>query len=87
MEKQYWAELEQFMGEGAWPPNRGFVTSMKETLQPGTKLDRYEGLAEYGVFRDTGTFLSPAGTLFEGRALPDYTLTKPLPTYEVLKPY
>jgi len=75
------------MGEGAWPPNRGFVTSMKEALQPGTKLDRYGGWTENGVFRDTGTFLSPAGASFEGRALPDYTLTKPLSTYEVLKPY
>jgi RHS repeat-associated protein len=85
--KQDWAALEQFMGEGAWPPNRGFVTSVKETLQPGEYVDRYGGWIEDGVFRDPGTFLSPAGASFEGRALPDYTLTKPLSTYEVLKPY
>ncbi|PXV70849.1 uncharacterized protein DUF4237 [Pantoea sp. PNA 03-3] len=72
---------------GAWPPNRGFVISVKETLQPGTKLDRYGGWTENGVIRDTGTFLSPAGASFEGRALPDYTLKKPLSTCEVLKSY
>ncbi|WP_203232222.1 TNT domain-containing protein, partial [Pantoea stewartii] len=72
---------------GAWPPNRGFVISVKETLQPGTKLDRYGGWTENGVIRNTGTFLSPAGASFEGRALPDYTLKKPLSTCEVLKSY
>lgn len=75
------------MGNGAWPPNRGFVFSTKKTLMPGTKVDRYGGWTDESGFRDTGTFLSPAGSSFEGRALPNKTLEKPLSTYEVLKPY
>lgn len=75
------------MGSGAWPPNRGFVTVKNKTLIPGTKVDRYGGWTDASGFRDTGNFLSPAGSSFVGRALPDSTLTKPLSTYEVLKPY
>ncbi|WP_288492194.1 hypothetical protein [uncultured Pantoea sp.] len=44
MEKKDWAALEQFMGEGAWPPNRGFVTSMKETLQPARYVSHLIGV-------------------------------------------
>ncbi|MDX5630992.1 MULTISPECIES: TNT domain-containing protein [unclassified Brenneria] len=85
--KQDWDALEKFMGNGAWPPNRGFVISTKKTLMPETKVNRYGGWTDGSGFRDTGTFLSPAGSSFEGRALPNHTLEKPLSTYEVLKPY
>ncbi|HDS1154186.1 TPA: glycohydrolase toxin TNT-related protein, partial [Pluralibacter gergoviae] len=84
--KQDWAALEKFMGEGAWPPNRGFVTANKTELMPGTKVDRYGGWTDDNGFHDLGTFISPAGSSFEGRALQPSTLNKPYTTYEVLKP-
>ncbi|WP_072016942.1 TNT domain-containing protein [Erwinia oleae] len=59
---------------------------MKETLQPGAKVDRYGGWTDANGFHDTGTFISPAGSSFEGRALQTSTLSKPYTTYEVLKP-
>ncbi|WP_210483821.1 glycohydrolase toxin TNT-related protein [Pantoea ananatis] len=84
--KQDWAALEQFMGEGAWPPNRGFVKATRTTLQPGTLVDRYGGWIDEKGFHDTGTFISPVGSSFEGRALQSSTLDKPYSIYEVLKP-
>ena len=84
--KQDWAALEKFMGDGAWPPNRGFITATKTTLKPGTKVDRYGGWTDADGFHDSGTFISPAGSSFEGRALQQNTLNKPYSVYEVLKP-
>ncbi|MGP0153061.1 TNT domain-containing protein [Pantoea ananatis] len=78
--------LEQFMGEGAWPPNRGFVKATRTTLQPGTLVDRYGGWIDEKGFYDSGTFISPVGSSFEGRALQSSTLDKPYSIYEVLKP-
>ncbi|MEU8323774.1 TNT domain-containing protein [Nonomuraea sp. NPDC048881] len=63
-----------------WPANRGFLgTPVKETLKPGTKIDRYgyEG----------GTFVSPVGVPFAKRALPShYESTRPYAVYTVVKP-
>lgn len=61
---------------GAWPGNRGFLgSSSKVTLEPGTIIDRYG-------FR-SGTFVSPQGTPFPMRGLPDDTLSKPFEAYRV----
>lgn len=62
----------------SWPENRGFLgSSSKMTLMPGTIIDRFG-------YR-SGTFVSPQGTPFVMRALPDSTLLKPFETYRVLK--
>ncbi len=74
------------MGPGAWSPNRGFVDTTPTLLTPGTQIDRYGGRVIDGSFTDRGTFVSPAGSSFEGRALPADTLTKPYKVYEVVKP-
>jgi len=84
--KQDWAALEQFMGEGAWPPNRGFVKATKDTLEPGSLVDRYGGWIDEKGFHDGGSFISPVGSSFEGRALQSSTLNKPYSIYEVMKP-
>ncbi len=72
-------ELVLYSGQptaGSWPGNRGFLgSSSKMTLEPGTLIDRYG-------FR-SGTFVSPQGTPFPMRALPDETLLKPFETYRV----
>ena len=36
--KQDWAALEKFMGDGAWLPNRGFITATKTTLKLAQRL-------------------------------------------------
>ena len=60
----------------SWPGNRGFLgSSNKVTLEPGSIVDRYG-------FRN-GTFVSPRGTPFPMRALPDSTLSKPFEAYRV----
>ncbi len=74
------------MGLGAWPPNRGFIKATSITLKPGTKIDRYGGRIKDGIFSDTGTFVSPAGSSFASRALPLDTLDKPYKIYEVVNP-
>ncbi|CAO4176400.1 hypothetical protein CFFPNG_02771 [Methylorubrum aminovorans] len=62
-----------------WPPNNGFTGSPKvETLQTGTRLDRYGG--------EGGSFLAPAGTPFAQRALPSSSAQQPYHSYVVLKP-
>ncbi|HYX31605.1 MAG TPA: TNT domain-containing protein [Oligoflexus sp.] len=67
------------LGNIKWPPNRGFDgPSMRDRLTKGTLLDRYG--------EPHGTFVSPAGTPFEQRALPPSAASKPLHTYEVLEP-
>lgn len=64
-----------------WPPNDGFHgTPFTQILKPGTLVDRYG--------RSGGSFLSPAGTPFEARALPPHYLnTHPYHVYEVVKPF
>jgi len=62
-----------------WPPNNGALGKVtKEKLQPGIMIDRYG--------HEGGTFVSPAGTPFEMRALPPTTNQTSLNTYKVLKP-
>ena len=62
----------------SWPPNDGFEgTPTKQTLQPGTKVDRYG-------YPENGYFASPEGTPFNERSLPaSYEATKPYSIYEV----
>ena len=62
-----------------WPANKGALGKVtNEKLKPGTIIDRYgyEG----------GSYVSPAGTPFEMRALPPTTNKAGLNTYKVVKP-
>jgi hypothetical protein len=62
-----------------YPPNNGFAgTPEAVNLQPGTRIDRYGD--------DSGSFLSPAGTPFEQRALPSSSANEQFQTFEVVKP-
>lgn len=63
-----------------WPANNGFDGEARtETLVPGTKVDRYGN--------PTGKYLSPQGTPFEQRSLPEAVRERPLNVYEVVKPF
>jgi hypothetical protein len=60
-----------------YPPNRGFLRSSSgETLEAGTRIDRY-----------AGTFVSPAGTPLEMRALPPGAGARDYHVYEVVEPF
>lgn len=62
-----------------WPPNNGFAGSPEVVnLQPGARIDRYGS--------NNGGFLSPAGTPFEQRALPNSSANSQFQTFEVVKP-
>ncbi|WP_419227300.1 glycohydrolase toxin TNT-related protein [Alteromonas sp. OM2203] len=62
-----------------WPTNMGFVGgSTNGTLRPGTRIDRYG--------TENGFFVSPAGTPFGQRALPQGFQNSPYTMYEVLRP-
>nr|WP_279237497.1 TNT domain-containing protein [Dyella sedimenti] len=65
---------------GIWPPNNGgYAPIYNTTLDVGTQLDRF-GFPG-------GTYLSPLGDSFGGRALPSsYLTTKPYFQYEVIQP-
>ncbi|WP_295843108.1 glycohydrolase toxin TNT-related protein, partial [uncultured Apibacter sp.] len=74
-----WKALEDFMGNGSWPPNQGFTNIEEITLPVGTKLDRYG--------HEGGRFLAPLGASFESRALPiSSNVSSNLRFYEVIKP-
>lgn len=63
----------------SWPPNRGFDDDMAPaTLIPGARIDRYGS--------PDGTFVAPEGTPFPMRSLPDSAVSKPLNSYEVVRP-
>jgi hypothetical protein len=65
--------------ETGWPGNSGFLTvPAMETLFQGTLIDRY-GSRE-------GSFVSPVGTPFPNRSLPDAKINAPFEIYEVLRP-
>ncbi|WP_257151023.1 TNT domain-containing protein [Bacillus wiedmannii] len=68
----------QKTGEIHWPPNDGFVsgTQKVETLQPGTRLDRYGNPA--------GSFLAPESDSFPSRALAPHSEQAPYYVYEVI---
>ncbi|WP_199925644.1 TNT domain-containing protein [Paenibacillus bouchesdurhonensis] len=69
----------QETGEINWPINDGFLsTPVKETLQPGFKIDRYG--------YDTGTFVSPEGIPYEMRAVAPGTDSRPYSVFEVVTP-
>ena len=70
-------------GELRWPPNDGFDGSpTRETLAPGTRIDRYSGRAG---LEDTGKYLSPEGADFGSRALPYDPSTQQYAVYEVVE--
>ncbi|MGR3367803.1 MAG: TNT domain-containing protein [Sagittula sp.] len=72
-------------GELRWPPNDGFEgTPTTETLQPGTRIDRFSGRTGEA---DTGSFLSPEGASFESRALPYEPSMQRHAVYEVVEPF
>lgn len=84
MERQYnnarAANWKKPDGTPWWPGNDGFAgTSVKETLQPGTKFDRYGG--------KLGKFASPEGTSYSQRALPPGSENSVYKVYEVIKPF
>ncbi|EOG1934974.1 TNT domain-containing protein [Providencia stuartii] len=83
---QDWVALEKMMPPGAWLPNRGFVHVTPTTLQPGSRIDRYGGWYENGIFVDKGNFVAPAGAPFEVRALKAEDINRPYTVYEVVKP-
>ncbi|SFM79397.1 RHS repeat-associated core domain-containing protein [Nitrosomonas communis] len=61
------------------PPNEGFLGAPRSfTLLPGARIDR--------IGFDGGRFLSPAGTPAAMRALRPGTESRPLRTFEVVKP-
>ena len=67
--------------DGTWkyPDNQGFLGASKDEVLPkGTVLDRFGG--------EKGDFLSPAGTPYEGRALPPTSKNAPYNAYEVMRP-
>ncbi|MEC2072515.1 T7SS effector LXG polymorphic toxin [Alkalihalophilus marmarensis] len=68
----------QNTGEINWPPNDGFVlgTQKVETLNPGTKLDRYGN--------PTGSFLAPESDSFPSRSLAPHSEKAPYYVYEVI---
>lgn len=62
-----------------YPANNGFLGNpTRETLMPGTLIDRY-GLP-------AGRFFSPAGTPLANRSLPPWGDTATITTFRVLKP-
>jgi hypothetical protein len=64
----------------SYPPNRGFLLEPKrETLQPGTMLDRYGS--------ESGRFVSPKDVPASARSLPPGVANSKLHTYQVLKPF
>lgn len=79
---QRWRDPEtgRFTRQPEWPPNRGFDGPPRnETLQPGTRIDRYGS--------ESGRYTSPEGTPFDQRALPpNYQNTQPYSSYEVVRP-
>lgn len=63
-----------------YPPNSGFAeTPAPFVLLQGTVVDRYGGLG--------GSFLSPQGTPAWARALPFGAETRPLNSFEVIRPF
>jgi hypothetical protein len=63
-----------------YPPNRGFLgASARQTLEAGTRIDRYGG--------EGGFFASPEGTPAAMRALRPGTDLTNLNTYEVVLPF
>jgi hypothetical protein len=64
-----------------WPPNGGFASSARETIQPGTILDRY-GSPNGRFFGEPGATVSQRGMAPGAEAMPytKYRVLKPLDT-------
>lgn len=72
-----------------YPPSGGFLlTPTPETLNTGYQFSRFGGFFdETGAFTDFGNFVAPVDVPYEMRSLPPGAdVTRPLTTYEVLKP-
>lgn len=66
-------------GELLLPAHDGFARQPAPVvLPPGMLIDRFGS--------DRGTFFSPSGASFAGRALPNVCTARPYTTYEVLRP-
>jgi RHS repeat-associated protein len=61
-----------------YPANDGFISKARDTLKPGTRIDRYGPTS--------GQFASPAGSAFESRSLLDSARTLEYRVFEVVKP-
>jgi hypothetical protein len=73
------------MGDGAWPPNRGFITATKTTLKLAQRLTA----TVVGPMQMVSTIvvrLYPLRDFHSRRALQQNTLNKPYSVYEVVKP-
>jgi Tuberculosis necrotizing toxin len=62
-----------------WPPNGGFASSARETVQPGTILDRYGS--------PTGRFFGEPGATVSQRGMAPGAEAMPYTRYRVLKPF
>lgn len=72
-------QLVRSRGADGYPVDQGYLGGSSPTwLRPGMRVDRYGGAG--------GTYLSPAGTPFGARGLPAEAESRPLNTYEVIKP-
>ncbi|HEX2151796.1 MAG TPA: TNT domain-containing protein [Stellaceae bacterium] len=66
-------------GHFRWPKHYGFAEEpVPVVLPPGMLIDRFGS--------DLGTFFSPKGASFDGRALPYVCAIWPYTAYEVLRP-
>ena len=75
----YYDKFKKQDGTWDWPENSGFVgRHVEATLPAGTRLDRYG--------KPRGSFLSPAGTPYEQRALAPGSRADGYHEYEVIKP-
>lgn len=62
-----------------WPSNAGFAKSWKQTIKPGTVLDRYGS--------PTGRFFGEPGASVSQRGMAQGTQNLPYTQYRVLKPF
>jgi filamentous hemagglutinin len=71
-----------------WPTNGGFLLSPTiGPLDPGYQFSRYGGFFnEAGQFQDFGNYVAPVDVPFGMRSLPAGTESRPLTTYEVVRP-
>lgn len=62
-----------------WPSNAGFASSSRQTVQPGTILDRYGN--------PSGRFLGEPGTSISQRGMAQGTEAMSYTKYKVVKPF
>ncbi|TWP23458.1 DUF4237 domain-containing protein [Apibacter muscae] len=67
------------------PPNGGFIRKYSTVLKLPSKIDRYGGRIENGIFKDTGKYFGIDGASFESRALQNSVKDGFYNKYEILK--